>query len=140
VSGPLALLYPVLAQVLLTLVLILAMGRARIAAVQAGRVRVRDVALAGDAWPEDVRKVANNAHNQFETPILFYVLCGAAIFVGATSVLMVLLAWAYVASRLVHSAIHVTTNRVRHRFIPFAIGMLVLIAMWLAIVLHLLAA
>jgi hypothetical protein len=108
-----------MAQVLLTFVLLTWTGRARFAAARAGRVRLGDLALSGEGWPDDVRKVANNMHNQFETPILFYVLCGLATAIGATGTLMALLAWGWFATRLVHTGIHVTTNRIRHRFMPF---------------------
>ena len=124
-------------QALLTLVLVLWMGRVRVRALQARRLHVRDVALSGEAWPDDVRKISNSAHNQFETPILFYVLCGAATYLGATGVLMTALAWAYVATRVVHASIHVTSNRVQHRFYAFAAGVVVLAAMWIVVALHL---
>ncbi len=139
-SGPLALLYPVLAQVLLTLILLFWTARARLAALRAGSVRIPEVALSVEPWPDDVRKISNNFHNQFETPVLFYVLCGAATFLGATGIVMTLLAWAYVATRLVHSIIHVTTNRVRHRFAIFALGVAVLIVIWIVVVARLVAA
>jgi len=129
-----SLIYPVLAQVLLTFVLIFRMGSMRISAIRSRQVRFRDVALSGDAYPEDERKVANNVRNQFETPVLFYVLCGAAIHLGATGTLMTLLAWAYVVTRVVHSAIHVTHNRVPQRFIPFLLGLIVLVLMWIVVV------
>ena len=122
-----------MAQVLLTLLLMLWMGRVRVRTLQAQRVHIRDIALSGEAWPEDVRKISNNVHNQFETPILFYVLCGAATYLGATGILIACLAWAYIATRLVHTFIHVTTNRVQHRFYAFAAGVAVLVAMWLVL-------
>jgi hypothetical protein len=133
-----SLLYPVLAQVLLTFVLILWTGRVRAGALRAGRAHLRDTALSSDAWPEDVRKVSNNARNQYETPVLFYVLCGAAIYLGVTGIVMTLLAWAYVATRLVHTAIHTTTNNVRRRFYTFTVGLAVLILMWIVVVVRLL--
>jgi hypothetical protein len=138
-TGPLGLLYPVLAQVLWTFILYVLTARARISAIRSRRVRVADIALAGEAWPDEAKKVANNLHNQFETPVIFYVLCGAASYIGETGVLMVLLAWLYVATRVVHTAIHVTTNRVRHRFQVFTLGLAILALMWLAIVFRLLA-
>ncbi len=129
-----------MAQVLLTLALMLWMGRARVRTVRAERVHIRDIALSGDAWPEDVRKISNNVHNQFERPILFFVLCGTATYLGVTGILMAFLAWAYVATRLVHTFIHVTTNRVRDRFYAFAAGMVVLFAMWLMVAVRLVGA
>jgi hypothetical protein len=137
---PLALVYPVLAQVALTLLLVLWTGRVRVAAVRRRDVRVRDIALSNDAWPDSAKKVSNNMHNQYETPVLFYVLCGVATYVGETGIVMTVLAWLYVLTRVIHTAIHVTTNRVSHRFFVFAAGVLVLILMWLVVVIRLLTA
>ena len=137
---PLALAYPVLAQVLLTLVLMLTMGRARVAAVRRGEVRVSDVALGERLWPTRVQQLSINLHNQFETPVLFYVLCGLAMFAGATNGVTVVLAWAYVATRLVHSYIHTTSNRIGQRFRVFAVGVVILSVLWLVVVLRIAAA
>jgi hypothetical protein len=138
-NGSLGLVYPVLAQVLLTLILFFQLAIARAAVLRTRQVRFRDVALSGDAWPEDARKVGNNVRNQFETPVLFYVLCGVATYIGATGSFMALLAWIYVATRVVHAAIHTTYNRVQHRFLPFVVGFLALVLMWVVIVLRLVA-
>ena len=135
---PLALVWPVMAQLLLTFVLILWNGRLRVGAIRRHEVRTRDIALSADAWPEHVRKVSNNMNNQFETPILFYVLCGVATYVGETGVLMTFLAWAWFVSRLVHTAVHVTVNRVPLRALIFAIGIVILMLMWLLILFRLL--
>ena len=135
--GPHALIYPVMAQILLSFVMIVAAGRARIGAVRAGRVRTSEIALRGDAWPDDVRKLANNMQNQFETPILFFALSAAATYIGATGLLTTLLAWAYVAARIGHAAIHTTSNNVLRRLQVFVAGLCVLAAMWLIVLIHL---
>jgi hypothetical protein len=135
-SGSLGLVYPVLAQVLLTLILFFRLAIVRVAALRTREVRFRDVALSGNAWPDDARKIGNNVHNQFETPVLFYVLCGVATHIGATGSFMALLAWIYVATRVVHAVIHTTYNRVQHRFLPFVVGFLGLVMMWVVIVLR----
>jgi hypothetical protein len=136
-SGPLALVYPARAQVFWTLVLITWNGRARVRALRGRRVRFAEITLSSDAYPDDVRKISNNMHNQFETPLLFFVLLGIATYVGATNPIMVALAWFYFATRVVHTAIHTTTNFVPYRFYAFLAGVLSLIAMWIAIVAHL---
>jgi hypothetical protein len=138
-SGPLSLVYPVLAQVLITFVVMVWTAKHRVGAVRARRVRMADIALSDAAWPEDARKASNNLRNQFETPVLFYVLCGVATFIGATGILMTLLAWAYVATRVVHAFIHLTSNYIPHRFYAFAVGAAILFAMWIVVVVRLLA-
>jgi hypothetical protein len=139
-SGPLALVYPALAQVFWMLVLVIWNGSVRVRAIRTRRVRLRDIALSADAYPDDVRKVSNNMRNQFETPLIFFALLGIATFVGATSALMAVLAWCYFATRIVHTAIHTTTNYVPYRFYAFLAGVIALILMWIVIVAHLLAA
>jgi len=134
------LVYPVLAQVFLTFAIGVLLGRVRFASGRRGEFRLADVALASEAFPPQVRKFGNNFSNQFETPVLFYVLSGLAIFVGATSILMQLLAWAYVATRVLHAREHLTRNRVLLRFRFFVAGVLCLIAMWALVLLRALAA
>lgn len=133
------LIYPVLAQVFWTFVVIAMAGRSRVAALRARTVTIKQVALGNDAWPERVKAFGNNMSNQFETPILFYVLCGTATYVGATGWGMVALAWGYVATRVVHTFIHIGKNNVLIRFRVFVTGMFLLIAMWAGIVFKLAA-
>lgn len=133
-----ALLYPALAQIFWTLIVILLAGRARLAELRAKTVKMGDIALSNEAWPKRARAFGNNMNNQFETPILFYALCGAAIFIGATHWGMVALAWLYVATRVAHTLIHTGSNNVRRRFTVFVLGIAALAAMWIGVVARLL--
>ena len=56
--------------------------------------------------------------------ILAYVLRKADL-------LFVVLSWLFVATRLGHAYIHVTSNRVGQRFNAFAAGFAVLVLMWI---------
>jgi len=132
-----SLIYPVLIQILLTFIVLLATGRARIAAIRDKRVRMTDIAVTSDAWPDDVRKFSNNYVNQYETPVLFYVLVGIAIYLRANDTLMVVLAWSFVATRIVHAFIHTGANDVPNRFRVFLAGATILMVMWLLIVIRL---
>jgi hypothetical protein len=49
---------------------------------------------------------------------------------------MVVLAWLFVLSRLVHAAIHIGPNIVKWRGLVFILGAIVLLAMWLRLALH----
>ena len=82
------------------------------------------------AVPGHVSIPNRNYMNLLELPMLFYV--GSLMFFVAGKVDAVVLgvAWAYVALRIVHSAIHLTYNKVMHRLIPFAVSYLVLMAYW----------
>jgi hypothetical protein len=68
--------------------------------------------------------------NLFEIPVLFYVLCGFLAVTDLTSVFFLVCAWLYVALRCVHSYIHITYNRVIHRFWVYAVSTSLLFLMW----------
>ena len=124
-------LAPVFVHVVLVVALVIATGRGRVAAVQAGEVRLKDIALEGSKWPERLRKPANNYQNQFELPVLFYAVMALLVATGLADGVSLVLAWAFVASRLVHSFIHVGNNNVVHRLYAFTAGLGALAAMWL---------
>ncbi|MGU9982298.1 MAPEG family protein [Phreatobacter sp. HK31-P] len=127
--GGLSLIWPVLAQVALTFVILFVMGYFRRRALQGREVKLKDIALSSEAWPGKARQAANNFSNQFETPVLFYVLAIMAIHVGATGWLMTSLAWLFVASRIVHAYVHIGSNDLRLRPLVFTIGCFALLAM-----------
>ena len=123
-------LLPVFVQVALTFVLIFTLGTSRMAVLKRGEVRIPDIALGQRVWPARQQQISNCYDNQFQLPVLFYVLTVLAIITRHADYLFVVLAWIFVVSRLVHAYIHCTTNYVRYRFLKFAIGLIVLIAMW----------
>ena len=126
-----AMLGPVFVHVLLVYVLLLVTGRGRTAAVRAGEVRLEDIAVDSSRWPDRLRKPANNYQSQFELPVLFYALVTLLIATDLADGISLILAWAFVASRLVHSFIHLGSNHPPHRLAAFAAGFAALAIMWL---------
>jgi hypothetical protein len=135
-----AILAPLFVLVALTFVLLFWMGGARFAAVRRGEVRVADIALGQRNWPPRVQQISNCYHNQLQLPLLFYVLTVLALLLHKADLLFVVMAWIFVALRIVHAAIHVTSNRVFHRFQAFAAGAIVLLLMWIIFALRVLLA
>ncbi|MDB5593174.1 MAG: hypothetical protein JWM36_135 [Hyphomicrobiales bacterium] len=123
-------LLPVFVLVLLTFVLLFWMGRERFGALRRGEVKAGDVGLGQNAWPARPAQLSRSFQNQFETPLLFYVLVVLAIITKKDDFLFVVMEWLYVIARLAHAAIHTTNNRVTLRFPAFLAGVLILIAMW----------
>lgn len=80
--------------------------------------------------PTEVSLPNRNFANLFEAPVLFYPAVLAFYVTGTAEVIAVGLAWAYVALRVLHSIVHVTTNVVRFRALYFTLSMLVLMALW----------
>lgn len=131
----LSLIYPMAAMVLLTMFVLVTMFRARVGAVRAGKIDVSFYRLfQGATEPETTQKVSRNFSNLFEAPTLFYVVCLAAMVTGITGAVMVALAWAYVALRIVHTAIHLGPNRLRWRMRAYFASWIALAAMWVTLV------
>jgi hypothetical protein len=125
-----ALLAPLFVQVFLTFLLMYRMAGARVASLRRREVKMGQIALGNDAWPERVKQLSNSFHNQLELPLLFYVLVALVLITRHTDIVLVALAWAFVALRIVHAFIHVTSNIVTRRFYAFAASSLVLLMMW----------
>lgn len=124
-----AILYPMLALVALTAIVAVAMYRRRVVEMRLRRVHPQKIATSAQMASalEDTR-AADNFRNLFEAPVLFYAAVLTIYATQLTGPLYIGLAWVYVATRIAHSAIQCTYNRVMHRFAAFASGLLVLFA------------
>ena len=131
-------LLPLFVQVVLTFVLYCWMAYHRVSLIRRRVVHPRDVSLREPNWPPHVLQVANAAHNQLETPVLFYVLTILAIVTRHADLLFVVLAWIFVLTRIAHAYIHVTSNRLSQRGGIFGIALLVLMLMWLIFIVRIL--
>ena len=122
---------PAFAMVALTAVVMARMLFERTRQMRAGRIHFRDIPSGSQmaARFADTRS-ADNYRNLFEMPVLFYLALVVAAIAGLVTPLSLGLAWAYVALRVVHSAIHCGYNRVMHRFYAFLASNLVLWALW----------
>jgi hypothetical protein len=131
---PRAMLFPVFAQVLLTLGVYLVLSAAKAKALARGEVDLDRRGLYDDAWPEAVVKINNNIRNQFELPVLFYATCLALATNPSVPVAAVAISWAFVASRVVHAYVHIYPNHVPTRRRVFTVGwVLVLLLLGIAI-------
>ncbi|BBK31976.1 hypothetical protein EDC65_0776 [Stella humosa] len=85
----------------------------------------------GRGAPPSVLRPTRQLANQFEFPVLFYVLIAFAIAVPLEDPLIATLAWCYVALRWAHALSQVAFNRLYIRTPVFMVGNLVLLAAWL---------
>ena len=131
-------LLPVFVQVGLTFFLLIWMGGARRQALVSGETKPRDIALGQQNWPVRTTQVGNCYRNQFEVPVLFYVLITLALPLRHADLVIVLLSWVFVVTRLVHAGIFVTSNRVSRRGLAWLAGALVLLVMWIYFALRIL--
>ena len=133
-------LLPVFVQVALTFGLLFWMAYARTSSVSRGETKIRDIALGQSVWPARAQQISNCYDSQFALPLLFYVLVILAWITKHADLIFVVMAWIFVLARLAHAYVHTTSNHVPTRFWVFAVGMLVLLLMWIIFAIRILAA
>ena len=131
-------LLPVFVLVGLAFVLLLWMAGARREALVSGETKIRDIALREPNWPVRATQIANCFSNQFELPLLFYILIALALPLRHADLIIVVLSWVFVVTRLVHAGIFVTSNDLRQRSLVWFAGVVVLFIMWVYFALRIL--
>ena len=123
-------LLPVFVQVALAFGLLIWMARVRTSSVSRGETKIRDIALGQPNWPDQPTQISNCFNSQFQLPLLFYVVVILAWVTRQADVIFVVLEWLFVLLRFGHAYVHTTSNHVPTRFRVFAVGMFVLLIMW----------
>jgi len=127
----LRILFPAFAMVLLTIVVWLRMYYVRISEARRHGIKIEDFTPFNRNLPRTIVTSGDNLRNLFELPVLFYTLVILIFVLRLSDELYLALGWGYFALRCVHSFIHVTYNRIAHRFTVYALSSLLLWAMWL---------
>ena len=129
------LIYPMFAMVVLTAIVGGLTAFNRIRSAYAGEIDPRYFKLMSNyKVPDKVAKLGRNFDNLFEVPVLFYAAGVSALALNLHGQLLLVLAWAFVVLRLIHTLIHLTYNHPMHRFIPFGLSFICAVAMWVNIV------
>jgi hypothetical protein len=102
----------------------------RVAAVQSGETRLRDVAIDSSNWPPRLRKISNNFDNQFDLPMVWLGLSALVVATGKIDTPLIIMSWAFIISRLVHSYIHTGSNHLPSRMYAYITGIVLVVAMW----------
>lgn len=129
---PAPILASVLALALWTHVVWAWMYATRLPAVAASKMKLDPNAPRGEQMatlPARVRWKADNYNHLMEQPTVFYAVALATALAAPTDGVAVILAWVYVALRVVHSLLQALVNIIPLRFALFALSSLVLIAL-----------
>jgi hypothetical protein len=126
-----SLLTPMLALIVWSLAMLVWMYATRIPALRKAGIAPADAREASslDALPLGVRQVAHNYNHLMEQPTIFYALVVYSYLAGQQNPLNLILAWAYVALRVIHSLVQATVNIIVVRFSIFMLASLVLAAL-----------
>ena len=120
-----------------TLLIVAVWGRLGYVRISAGRCGVIPPEYmrvgTGPAPPEKIVSVHHHFANLFEVPVLFYLGCLSLFVAHAVDSIALLLAWFFVASRVVHTAIVLTSNRPRVRVVPYVLSCFAVWGLWLLV-------
>jgi hypothetical protein len=131
-------LLPLFVEVILTFALLFWLGPLRARDFRTGQVREEDIALRQPNWSKPALQVQYSFSNQFELPVLFYVLTILAYVTHHAGILFVVLAWVFVIFRLCQAYVHVTNNKVMLRGAFFGVSAVALAIMWLVFIVEIL--
>jgi len=131
-------LLPLFVEVLLTFVLMLGMMYHRTGALRRRETHFRDIALREPNWPVRAQQFAYAFSNQFELPVLFYVLTILSIITHHADLVFLILAWIFVIFRILQAFVHVTSNNVRYRGLYYFGSALALVVMWIVFIVRIL--
>ncbi|MGQ0502016.1 MAG: MAPEG family protein [Panacagrimonas sp.] len=136
--NPTEILFPVVALVGWTLLVLLLIPYQRFKAAFEGRVTMEDFKVGESSRvPQGVSIPNRNFMNLLEAPVLFYVVCLTQFVAQKVDVWAVYLAWAFVVTRVLHSLVHLVYNRMSHRIAFFGTSNVILIVAWIHLVLAL---
>ncbi|MGU3390966.1 MAPEG family protein [Sphingomonas sp. M1A8_2b] len=129
-------LKPMVVLIAWTLVMLAWTLATRLPAMKAAGVDLRTLvgtkaADADRALPPHIQWKAHNYNHLMEQPTLFYAVCAVLALSGTGNGVNAWIAWGYVALRIAHSVVQATSNRVRTRFLLFALSSLLLVALTL---------
>ena len=126
-------LAPVLALIIWTLLIWVLMYARRIPAMQAAKIDPDSAKSPDGKWKEalplSVQASAHNYNHLLEQPTIFYALMFYVTLTAQMSTPIFYAAWAYVALRVLHSFIQVSSGKVMVRFTLFTLSTFALIAM-----------
>jgi len=132
-----SLIYPIAFYVLYIFALFVVVAFVRVRGVKSGEIPLEYFSTyTGQGPPEWMVILGRHYDNQFQVPMLFLLTCVAALHLPAGSdFAFLVLSWGFVISRLLHTAIHLSSNVVVHRLTAYALGWLLLMALWVRLML-----
>ena len=82
-------------------------------------------------FPDKYEQSRQHLKNQFELPIIFYLLVALLYSSNNLQYIDIILAWLFVISRYIHSFIRFKNNYLPYRGTVFALGYVILLAGWI---------
>ena len=131
-------LLPLFVEVLLTMGLGIWLAYLRQQDLKSGVAHPSRVALREPNWSSHTLRVGYCFSNQFELPVLFYVLTILVVVTRHADLIFLILAWVFVLTRIMHAVVYTTSNRLRLRGAWFGFGAMALLVAWIIFIVRVL--
>lgn len=116
-----SLYWPMLIQIAMTTAILFWLAYSRVSRV--AKQGIKEIRKTG--FPAHVKNASDNFKNQFEMPVLFYALCFFFIVSGTVTQCVLIAAWVFTITRIIHAFIQLTKNIIfPYRFTVFFINAL----------------
>ena len=124
--------YPAFSMVCLTFILYIKNRLDVGTAIKEKKLELKYVKLYNIDPPDYVDLSRQTLKNQFESPILFYVLVCMLFVNDNLTNLDLVLAWIYAISRYLHAYVRLSRNYIPHRALLFTLGLVILLVSWIS--------
>ena len=118
--------WPILVVLFIPIFVLLLNGKRKTSDRKAGLLRP-EAAIDNTAWSLPVVLTSNALANQFQLPVVFYVLSFILFSINAVTTTVVVLCWFFALTRWAHVLIHVTSNKIPLRQGFFILGAITLL-------------
>lgn len=123
-----SLVYPMLILIFFTLALTFAIAYSRFKEVGNSRIPANYYTVfRGDYEPDYLVKISRHFSNLLEVPLLFYAVTILYLVLEIDSSVALVLAWLFVAFRLMHALVHIGPNDLKIRGALFGLGVVCLL-------------
>lgn len=122
---------PCLILILITFLVLVIMFNRRIKGIKQGEVKPAYFKTYSTGETESIKAIQaqRNFANLQEAPPLFYIICLITYVTGNVTPLMIGLAWVFLGFRVLHTVVHITTNKLQPRMLSFAVSWMIIIVM-----------
>jgi hypothetical protein len=131
-SSALSIMQAVFGMGFLTITIAIWMALTRMPAMKRAGLTFEDGAHTSNLrakLPSSVQRIGDNYNHLFEAPTLFYATALAIVVAGIADPIHAACAWAFLASRILHSLVQASFNHVPTRIVFFTFSWLALAAM-----------
>lgn len=100
-------------------------------AIQNGEMSVKYFkTFQGEVIPEKVALATRHNDNQYQAPVLFFIVASLTLSLGDVSLYSTIFAWGFVLSRFLHSYFFFKNKNILNRAKAFILGWFFILLLW----------